>query len=206
MNQSVQELTNKIYEEGVAKAEAKGAQIIEEARQKARKIVEQAEERHKAIIESAEQHALEQKAQIEAEIRLSARKSIGDLKQRINDLIIEEVALAPIENAMDDIAFVQKLIGKLLDAWIENFGSEEQLSLTLPESDSEEYQTFLKQRAAEFLKKGAEVQFSKKLPRGFQVEHTDIGFKISFTDEDFENYFRSFARARTYKMLFGESE
>lgn len=206
MNQSVQELTNKIYEEGVAKAEARGSQIIEEARQKARKIVEQAEERQKSIIESAEQNAIELKAQIEAEIRLSARKSIGDLKQRINDLIIEEVALAPIEKAMDDVEFVQKLISKLLDTWTENFGKEEYLQLTLPDSDSEDYQTFLKQRAADFLKKGAEIQFSKKLPRGFHVEHRDIGFKISFTDEDFENYFRSFAKARTYKMLFGESD
>ena len=39
---------------------------------------------------------------------------------------------------------------------------------------------------------------------GFAIAPQDGRFKVSFTSEDFENYFKTFARPRTYKLLYGE--
>jgi V/A-type H+-transporting ATPase subunit E len=206
MQESVQALTEKIYQEGVVKAEARGEEIIAEAKQKALNIVNQAEAKAEDIIAKAEQKAADLKTKVDAELRLSARQAIGSLKQKMTDLIIWEVTKEPIENAFENTEFVIELIEKLVDYWLANFGQEEHLRILLPEADYKRYQEFIEGRAQELLKKGMTVEFKGKMSKGFMIETQDQRFKVSFTDDDFENYFRTFARPRTYKLLFGEEE
>ena len=206
MQESVQLLTEKIYKEGVVKAEARGEEIIEEAKQKALNIVNQAEAKAEDIITKAEQKASDLKTKVDAELRLSARQSIGMLKQRMTDLIIWEVTNEPIEKAFENTEFVIELIEKLVDFWLASFGQEERIRILLPEEDYQRYQEFIKGRAQELLKQGMTVEFKGKMSKGFMIETEDKRFKVSFTADDFENYFRTFARPRTYQLLFGEEE
>jgi V/A-type H+-transporting ATPase subunit E len=59
-------------------------------------------------------------------------------------------------------------------------------------------------KAQELLNKGINVEFSGTMRDGFQISPEDGRFKVRFTSEDFENYFKTFARPRTYQLLFGE--
>lgn len=206
MQESVQALTEKIYREGVTKAEAKGEEIIADARQKALGIVKEAQAKADKIIEQAEQKANNRKTKVEAELRLSARQSLGMLKQKITDLIIWEVTNEPVQKAFENTQFITDLIEKLVDYWVARFGQEEHLRILLPEEDYKRYQEYLESRAQDLLKKGVKVEFKGKMSNGFQIETHDHRFKVSFTAEDFENYFRTFARPRTYKLLFGEEK
>lgn len=206
MQESVQALTDKIFQEGVAKAEARGEKIIAEAKDKALNIVNQAEAKAEEIIAKAEQKAADLKTKVDAELRLSARQAIGSLKQKMTDLIIYEVTKDPIEKAFENTGFIIELIEKLVEFWLKNFGQEERIRILLPEQDYKLYQEFIEGRAQELLKQGMTVQFQGKMSKGFMIETEDQRFKVSFTDDDFENYFRTFARPRTYKLLFGEEE
>jgi V/A-type H+-transporting ATPase subunit E len=206
MQESVQTLTQKIYNEGVAKAEADGEQIIIEAKQKAKEIIAKAESKAADLVSAAEKKAADLKTKIDAELRLSARQAVGALKQRITDLIIWEVTQEPIEKAFEDDKFIIQLIDKLVDYWLEHFGREEHLRILLPEEDYDAYQGFIKGRAQDLMAKGINIEFKGKMKKGFQIETADNRFKVSFTADDFENYFRTFARPRTYKLLFGEEK
>jgi len=206
MTDTVQLLTEKIYREGVEKAENRGQELIDEARKKAREIVAEAEKKAQLIIETAEKNAASIKTKTEAEIRLASRQAIGDLKQRINNLIIWQVTQKPISAAMQDVEFIQSLIRKLLEYWLKHFGRADQIKILLPKEDLAKYDDFLENQVNSFLSKGAVVEFDDSLSNGFRIEHDGSGFKISFTDSDFENYFRSHARPATYKFLFGEAE
>lgn len=206
MQSTIDALTQKIYQEGIAKAEEDGQKIIEQATQKALDIVNKAEAKAAEIINGAERKAAEHKAKVEAELRLSSRQAVGLLKQRITDLIIWEVTHDPIERAFDDAIFVQRLIEKLVDFWLEHFGQEEHLRILLPEDDFADYQRFIQGRAEKLLKTGVTIEFKGKMEKGFQIEVADNRFKVSFTPKDFENYFRTFARPRTYRLLFGEDK
>ncbi len=206
MQQSVQALTEKIYQEGVVKAEAKGEEIIAEAKQKALSIVDEAQAKADKIIAKAEQKAKDRRRKVDAELRLSARQALGTLKQRMTDLIIWDVTNEPIEKAFENTEFITDLIEKLVDYWLARFGQEEHLRILLPEADYKRYQEYIEARAQDLLKKGITIDFKGKMARGFQIETHDRRFKVSFTADDFENYFRTFARPRTYKLLFGEEQ
>lgn len=204
MNNNLQELTQKIYSEGIDKAKSKGDEIIASAKVKAQDIVKEAEKKAQSIIDTAEKKAAESKIQHEAEMRLSSRQALGMLKQKITDLIIWEVTSAPIQDSFKDEKFIQNLISKLIDYWTSSFGKEERLDILLPEGDYAEVQKTLRDQAQELLAKGVRVDFTGTMKDGFQISPEDGRFMVRFTSEDFENYFKTFARPRTYKLLFGE--
>ncbi len=206
MQESVQALTDKIYQEGIAKAESEGQEIINEAKEKAREIVTKAEAKANEIVSNAEQRAADLKTKVDAELRLSARQAIGMLKQRITDLLIWEVTSEPIDEAFENTEFITGLIEKLVDFWLANFGQEEHLRILLPEKDYARFQDYIKARSKKVLTEGITIEFKGKMKHGFQIETEGNSFKVSFTADDFENYFRTFARPRTYKLLFGEDK
>lgn len=206
MQESIQQLTEKIYREGVEKAEERAQIILEDAARKARDVVDEAEAKARQILEQAEIKATELKLKNEAEMRLSARQAMGMLKQRITDLVIWNLNHEPLHKALDDTPFIQNLIGKIMDYWLENFGKEDRLKILLPKNEYDEYRQYLETKTAELLSKGITIEFADAMQHGFQVDAVDQGFKISFTENDFEHYFRRFARPRIYKLLFGKEE
>jgi V/A-type H+-transporting ATPase subunit E len=204
MNESIQQLTEKIYQEGIEKAQRQAKEIIDEATKKGLAVVDHAEAKAKQIIESAERRALELKIKTETEMRLSARNAMVKLKQQITDLVIYRLTHEPVLAATQDTVFLQTLIGKLMDSWLTHLGKEGRLQVLLPATEYKQYRNYLEERSADLLKAGISVEFVGSIRCGFQVNAVDQGFKINFTDEDFEHYFSAFARPRIYKLLFGK--
>ncbi|RMG24786.1 MAG: V-type ATP synthase subunit E [Bacteroidetes bacterium] len=203
---NLQELTQKIYEEGVEKARKEGEHILQEVKEEARQIIARAEEQAQQIIEKAEQKVREIRQQNEAELKLSARQAISALKQKIVDLIVARVAAAPLEKAFDDQKFIQEIIEKLIFAWLENDKQSDDLRVLLPEGKYQELEKYFAAKENELLQKGVQIQFQGKMKDGFVIGPQDGSYKISFTSEDFENYFKAYLRPRTYQRLFGEEE
>ena len=206
MHSSVEELTKKIYQEGVEKAEKEAEKIIKEAHQKAQKIVDKAEAQSKVLIESAEKRAADLKHKNEAEMRLAARQALSNLQQKVRDMLVWEITSKPLPEAFGDKKFVRSLIEKLVDFWLKHYGEIEGLNILLPKKDYEEAQEYVRQRAQELLKNKITIEFKDTMTNGFQISPEDGRFKVSFTAEDFENYFKSFAKPRIFRLLFGEND
>ena len=206
MNESVQQLTNKIYQEGIGKAEIRAKEMLDDAARKARELVDEAESRARQIIDNAERKAAELKLKNEAEMRISARQAMGTLKQRITEMVNYQLNHQSVSSAVRDISFMQSLISKLMDYWLAKFGQEERLRILLPQDEYQAYKKYLEERTGELIKSGISIEFSGSLKHGFQIVAIDQGFKVSFTDEDFEHYFSTFARPRIHKLLFGQDE
>lgn len=206
MNESIQQLTNKIYQEGVEKAEARVKEMLNDAAQKAREIVDEAELRAREIVENAEREAAQIKQRNEAEMRLSARQAIGALKQQISEVVTLQLNQESVRAAVHDVSFMRGIIGKLMDYWLTQFGREERLRILLPQEEYENYTKFLEERTNKIMESGISIAFSDHLNHGFQIVALDQGFKVSFTDLDFENYFSTFASPSVNKLLFGPDE
>jgi len=204
MNQNLQELTEKIYREGVGKAEARSAQILSQAKEEASEIIRKAELRAAELVEQAEQESADLKVKNESEMRLASRQALGTLKQQITDLLIWEVFSEPVNKAFDDTDFMKQIIGKLIDFWIGHYGEEERLSVLLPDKDFESLKEYFNNRAQATLQSGVLIEHSSQMKNGFRISPESGRFKVSFTAEDFENYFKTFARPRAIKLLFGE--
>ena len=80
------------------------------------------------------------------------------------------------------------------------------MHLLLPPDDQKELTAFLQKKASEAMNKGIEISFDSKLKSGFRIGPKDGSYLISFTAQDFENYFKLYFKDGTKKLLFDAVE
>lgn len=203
MEQKIQELTAKIYLEGVEKGELQAKKIITEAQEKAIAIIAEAKMKAEKSIAEAKQQTAELKRNTEAEIKLAGMQAISSIKQQILDLITAKVIDSNISLSLNDPATIKEFISIIISNW--NFGAEaSKLEVLLPALKQEELLKAFEQGGSDLLKKGLSLAFSKTVKAGFRIGQLGGSFKISLTDEDFSEFFKEYLRPRTRSYLFGE--
>ncbi len=204
MNEKLKELTEKIYSEGIDKAKNEASEIIQNAQKEADKLRKEAQNEAAKIIEDAKNSALQQQTNMESEIRLSTRQAINALKQQIADLIVTQISRDEAQNALKNSEFVQKIMEKVIAGFLDNKNSNIDLNIILTENEKISMEEYFKNRQQNLLQNGLQVKFSDKINAGFEIAPKDNSFKISFTDETFEAFFKNYLRPRSIKLLYGD--
>jgi V/A-type H+/Na+-transporting ATPase subunit E len=203
MEQKIQELTAKIYQEGVEKGQTQAQKIIDEAQEKAGGIVADAKAQAEKIIADAKQQAEELKRNTEAEIKLSGNQALSAIKQQILDLVTAASIDEGLTASLSDPATIKEFVSLAVKNW--KIGNEvPKLEVLLPAAKQEELRKIFEKTASDLFKKGLSLTFSKSLKAGFRIGPKNGAFKISFTDEDFAEFFKEYLRPRTRSWLFGE--
>ncbi|MHC1775042.1 MAG: hypothetical protein AB9834_06455 [Lentimicrobium sp.] len=197
MENKLQELTRKIYDEGIEKARQEAAVIIGDARKQAESVTMNARKEAEEILKKALSNAEEIQRNAKSEIRMSSKQAISAIRQQIATLITAKVVDAPVKDTVSDKAFIGDLIRKAL----ENFNNN--ASLVLPAADEKSLERYFGNRLNQVITSGVDVTFDEKIKGGFKIGPKDNSYVISFTDEDFQAFFRSFMRQRTINLLFG---
>lgn len=202
MTKKILELTEKIYNEGIEKANKEAESIIANAKKEADKIINAAKIKEKEIAEQEQKQADELKKNTDSEIRLAAQQFISNLKQQISMLITSAQLEAPVKEAFNDKEFVQNIMLTIINNWNPQKPEDINISLLLPEKDEKELSEFFNAKAKELLNSGLEINFMPGIKSGFKIGPKDSNYYISFTDKDFENYFKNYLKDKTKKMIF----
>ena len=205
MTNKILELTEKIYNEGVVKAQVQADQIIADAKKDASEIIKSAKKQELEILDQAKIQAAEFKKNTDSEIQLAARQFMSKFKQQIANLVTVAQVEPPVKEAFKDIEFVKNIIQTVIQNWDPQKPEELNLSILLPEKDEKEFSEFFESKAIGALNQGIDIQFDAKTTDGFKIGPKDGSYIISFTDKDFENYFKGYIKDRTKKLLFDPS-
>ncbi len=200
MQGKLQELTEKIYQEGVEKGNAEAQQIVNDAKSEASQIIEKAKSEADAIIEEAKKKAVETKTNTESELKLSGKQAINALKQQITDMVNGEITKVAVGSAFEK-DFTKQIIDTTLANWAKS-GQNLDLSILLPAKDEKALTEYFNKEAKKYLDKGLSIQFDQSLKEGFQLGPKDGSYKVSFTDEDFVNFFKQHLRPKLVEILF----
>ncbi len=206
MNDKLQELTQKIYNEGLEKGKKEADEIVKKAGKDAEKIVEDAKKEADQIKADAQKEADELKKNVNSELAISARQSITAIKQQITELISKEAVDEALKDVFDDKAFIRDVITKMIKNWPEIEKSDKDVILYLPESDRKKLEEDLQAKAAKKIKGGLDIEFEEGIKSGFKIGPKDGSYKISFTEKDFERFFRQYLRPRTQKLFAEEQQ
>lgn len=206
MESKLQELTNKLYNEGVEKANEEAGRIKSEAEKEAEQIRNDAQQQADQIVQQAKQEAEDIQKNTQSEIDLAAKQTLRQVQKQVAEMITTRVIKKPVENAMEDTAFVKQIIQEVIKNWNPQSGEAVDLSITLPEKMQKELQDYLENKAAKELNAGITVEVSDRMKGGFSVGPADGSYKISFSEDDFKNFFKGYLRPRTVKMLFEETD
>ena len=204
MSQKLQELTQKLYQEGVEKARLEADRILEEAKQSKQEILAQAKKEAEDLIENGKREAEKLVAKGESELKLAAKQSVSALRQKTVELLAHAILGDGINAALDDRDFLKSLIHTLVSRWSTDTKTLD-LKLVLSKERQNELEEFLKEALSEQLNKGLLVEFEERMKTGFRVVAKDGSFMLSFSDQDFEQYFQSFVKDNIRSILFAEN-
>ncbi|MBD3419688.1 MAG: V-type ATP synthase subunit E [Chitinivibrionales bacterium] len=204
MEQKIAELTEKIYQEGVEKGEEQAGKIVSEAEEKASKIVTDAKKNAEEIKAKAGKEAEELKRNVESEIKLSGQQAIATIKQQILDLIMAKVVDDGISTTLSTPETIKEYISTIIQNWKAGDKEAPAMEVLLPETKRAELEKAFTGGLLKTLKQGLTVSFSRAIKSGFQIGPENSSFKISLTDEDFQQFFKEYLRPKTRAFLFGE--
>jgi len=201
MNDQLQDLLKRVYEEGVAKANAEAEKIISQAKEQAENTVSQAKAEAERILKDAEKRAADLKKNTESDLNMAYNHTLTALKQKITDLVLSEALNTKLNEAFNDTEFVKKIILETLTAWRENASSG---TIIISEKMKPHLDEFYIKSLKDIFDGKLKVDFSPVMKQGFIITPEDGTYKIKFEGDDFANLFKSYLRPRTKEILFGK--
>ena len=199
-NTKLQQLTDKLYQEGVEKGRAEAESLVAEAEARAAKIVAEAEARAAKIAADAERKAEDVEKNAMTEIALAGKQAVAKIKSEIETLIVAKVTAEGIKSANLDPAFIKDMLLAVAANW--NNGAKADLKALLPEAKKAELGAAFDSAAKALLAEGVEVGFSNDVKSGFKVGEKNGGYYISFSDESFEALLGGYLREKAAELLF----
>ncbi|MDX9929442.1 MAG: hypothetical protein RBS37_06285 [Bacteroidales bacterium] len=205
MQNKLQELTDKIYREGVSKANDEAEKILADSRNESARILAEAEKKAASIIEEAEKKAAEIVKNGNSELKISFRHALNALKQELEKTVSAKILSGKVSGTFDDENFVADLIQTIYKNWSPQGGGAAGFEVLLPADKASAVEKKLRAAVSSTLAKGIEFKPVSSVKSGFEVIPAGGGFKISATGGDIEAYLKEFIRPKLFEILFEES-
>lgn len=196
MDTKIQELTDKIYKEGVEKGNEEAGRIIADANARKETILSAAEAEAKRIVETAKKEADELRKNTEAELKLFASQAVEALRSEVTNLITGEIASSNVKAVVSDADFMQKVVLEMAKEW----AAKE--SLTIQTAHADELTKYFVANAKSLLDGSVKIEKVGGKKAGFTIVPADGSYKVSFGEDEFASFFKEFLRPALVEMLF----
>ncbi len=196
MENRIQELTDKIYHEGVEKGNVEAQKIVSKAKEDAKRIVEEAQAQADTIIAEAKKSANELSENAKSELKLFAGQSVNALKSEIATLITDKIVSADVKDFTNNKDYLNSFILSLAKQW----SATE--PITISTGNAEGLKKFFAAQAKDLLDKGVKIEQVNGMKTLFSISPADGSYKVDFGEEEFENYLKDFLRPQLVDLLF----
>lgn len=178
MGEELQSLLDKINADGIQKAEAEAARIIESARKEAESLLNSAKAESSVIVSKAEAEAEAFKQRAAASARQAARDIVLQLRSELSGRLNAAVKGA-VAGALTP-EFMAQLIRELASSFASS--PEAELNIRAAVKDVPALDAALKNALADSLKKSPVLFAAPELTGGVQLEFNDSDCYFDFTD------------------------
>ena len=196
MENKIQELTDKIYHEGVEKGNEEARKLIAKAQEEAKKIVEDANKEAESIVATARKSADEMAENTKSELKLFAGQAVNALKSEIATMVTDDIVDADVKAFAANKDFLNAFIVALATKWSVNE------PIVISTADAEGLKKYFATQAKSLLDKGVKIEQVNGIKTLFTVSPADGSYKVNFGEEEFMNYFKEFLRPQLVEMLF----
>jgi V/A-type H+-transporting ATPase subunit E len=195
MDNKVQEITDKIYREGVEKGELEAHKIIETAEVKKADMLKTARHEAEKIIADAKKSAEELTKHTQSELQMYAQRAAEALKSEIANLLTNAVVNTAVNQTVSN-EWLQKLMLTLASEWLNRE------NVVVQTADAEALTQYFAKHANDLLNKGIQIEQVNGKNAGFAIMPADKGYKVQFGEAEFAAYFKEFLRPQLVEMLF----
>ena len=201
MQNKLQELTDRLYNEGLSKGKQEGEELLAKAKVKADEMIAKAKAEAAQIVAAAQKQADEIKTKTASDIRMASTQSLAATKKDIETLVVGKMTDEAVKKTLSSADFVKDIIKAVAEKFTTDGPVD--LELILPETLKADLEPFATKELAKILGAGVEASFSKKVSGGFRIGPKEGGYFVSFTEDTFNELISEYLRPATKKLLFG---
>lgn len=196
MDSKIQELTEKIYNEGVLKGNAEAERILQAAKDRATQMETEAKEKADNLLRSAQRDTDELRQNTQSELKLYAAQLLDSLRASVVDSLAGEIASSNVQAMTVNPEFMQRLILELVQGFDPNKGVE------IGTAQAQELEQYFASNAKHLLEQGVRITSVSGKPTDFTLKPADGGFKIQVGEAEFLELFKNFLRPQLARQLF----
>ena len=127
MSNKLQELTEKLYNEGLSKGKEEGEQLLARAHEEADRIVADARKQADEIVAAAQRQADDLRDKTASDVKMASAQCLQATKKDIEDMLVGAVSADSVKQSLSDPDFLKKII----TAVAERFSATESADLAL---------------------------------------------------------------------------
>ena len=205
LNPDLKPLVDKVYNEGIKKAEEEAAKIIAEAKRQSSELLKETEKRIAKMEAQSTEQVNRIRENLNSELKAVAQQSVSTVKNELSAVISNKIAAQGISETLNEKEFLQKIIFMVLQKW-NPADTNLQFELLLNKDDEAQLRDFFEQRIKKELVADVEIVIENKIKSGFRIAVKNESYYVSFTGEDFENLFKGYLRKKTTEWIYGTKE
>lgn len=199
MDNKVQQLADKIYQEGVQKASAEADQIIQKAKEESERILSETRQQVEEMKARQERDMQAMESNTKAEVRLASQQAMEAVRSEILEMITEKVVTRAVDKAFSNPSALYEVVLKMAQQWAN------QEEITIATKDAKELQTYFEEEAQDLLHEGVTIKSVNGKAHTFTLSPKDGAYKVTIGKEAFAEYFKEFASPRLRAFLFGDT-
>ncbi|MFW5827008.1 MAG: V-type ATP synthase subunit E family protein [Alkalispirochaeta sp.] len=197
METQLQNIIDKIHDEGVKEAEQRARKIVESAEKQAREKVDHARQQADEIIQQAEQEAQKHRAAGEAALKQASRDLLLSVRKEVTRLF-ETVQKEAVDRSLTADRTAEIIAG-MVQAW--STSGSDHFDVLVNEKDQKDLETALRSELAEKLQSGVDVRPVRGIAAGFRIGTKDGSAYYDFTDESLAELLSAFLNPRLAELM-----
>jgi V/A-type H+-transporting ATPase subunit E len=196
MPEELQELIEKIHQEGVKAAEDKAGDIEAEAKRQAEEIIKKAGKEADKIISDAKDEVSRMRRSGEESLKQAGRNVVISLKKEITSILDRLIALRVREGLSSDA------MSKIIPSLIKNYrGEKGAIVVTLNKKDLKDMEKSFLSKLKAAAKKGITLRGSEEIQGGFFISYDSDKSHYDFTDKSLAEYISSYLKPALGELL-----
>lgn len=198
MSQHVQELIDKIKNEGVQAADQKAKEIEDQANKKAEEILANANREAEQIIVNAKEEVKKMQESTHMALRQSSRDTLLSLRKEIENTLHKI-----INNEVSD-ALTSDTLAEIIAAVAKGQSdgkSSDDIIVSLNNKDQEKLKSGFMSKLQKQVKQSIKIQSSDDIGKGFTISFDSGKSSFDFTDESLAEYLGTFLNAQVADLV-----
>lgn len=197
METQLQDIIDKIHDEGVKSAEERARQIIEHAEKQAQQKLDQARSEADSIVQDAEQEARKQQAAGEAALKQASRDLLLSVRTQLTQLF-ETVQREAAGEALS-AERMAAIVADLVKNW--SSGAADDLEILVSEKDRDALEQGLRAALNAKLAEGVDIRPVRGIAAGFRIGTRDGAAFYDFTDESLAEVLSAYLNPRLADIM-----
>lgn len=197
MAEDINQLIEKIQQEGIQAAEEKAKEIQSQAKKDAGQIIEKAKNEAQIIILEAEDKIKRLEEASKTSLSQAGRNLLISLRKEINDSL-GKVLILTVRQSLQ-AQELSKILHSLISESVKQ--NKSSIVISVSKEDSEKLEKTFLSGLKEEIKKGITLKGSEDISAGFLISYDAGKSHFDFTDEALADYIRGYLKPELAKLL-----